>query len=438
VRWFHPSDAAAAVDWNQFAVDGVRRIMELRDGQRLRATLSELFAPFAPTVQITASPERFREPALPGSETAGLEQVAWEHQGFGDSTFVSVYASKRRHRERVAPVPGMPSASLSQSVDRSSPNEGWNVMRDSSDPASGSSSLRIERAMTSDSTELFSDAPEPGEATDIDLGSGLRARIPLVLPSRDGRTLGDQVAPSTAQTSAATALQADFDVAAGIADVIIVWNALQHFWPYWDVVPTDWYAALDVALADAADDGTISEHVATLERLTAGAPDAHIRMTCRGEPETVDPPFAVEVIENKVVVTTTATDQVVRGDVITTIAGERAEAHLQAQQALVSGSPQWRRLRASQRFGMGAPGSSVTLGIVRDGAPLAITVKRGTRPPSEFAYPSIHRFGDGVYYIDLSRAESAEIDAVLDQVAAAPGVVFGECQGCCRVNHAAA
>jgi hypothetical protein len=44
VRWFHPSDAAAGVDWNQFAVNGVRRVMGLRDGQQLRSTLSELFA----------------------------------------------------------------------------------------------------------------------------------------------------------------------------------------------------------------------------------------------------------------------------------------------------------------------------------------------------------------------------------------------------------
>jgi hypothetical protein len=495
VRWFHPSDAAAAVDWNQFAIDGVRRVMPLTDARELRATLSELFAPIAPTVQIAAATEPFRvEPALQ-LETAGLEQVAWEHRGFGDSTVVSVYASKRRHRVRVAPVRGMPFASLSQSVDaapfrgarvrlrgqarvanrglgqlwlrvdrgetrgffnnmdrspvtsvswvgaeivgtvdadatrivvgvlmdspgtvwyddlelavqpsdgtwtpiaiddpgfesadlsatwkpgtagRRESNEGWNLVRDSSNPASGSSSLRIERIITSDSTELFSDAPEPGETVDVDLGSGLRARIPLILPSRDGQTLGDR-APSIAPMSAATAAQADFDVAAGIADVVVVWNVLQHFWPYWDVVATDWNAALDVALADAADDRTVTDHVATLERLTAGAPDAHVSTTCRGRPEIIDPPFAVEVVEDKVVVIATATDQLTRGDVITAIDGERAAAHLQSQEALVSGSPQWRRLRASQRFGMGARGSSVTLGIVRNGAPLAVTVKR--------------------------------------------------------------
>jgi len=29
VRWFHPSDAAAAVDWDRFAIDGVRRVLDV-------------------------------------------------------------------------------------------------------------------------------------------------------------------------------------------------------------------------------------------------------------------------------------------------------------------------------------------------------------------------------------------------------------------------
>ena len=32
VRWFHPSDAAATIDWNRFAVEGARRVID--DGSR--------------------------------------------------------------------------------------------------------------------------------------------------------------------------------------------------------------------------------------------------------------------------------------------------------------------------------------------------------------------------------------------------------------------
>jgi hypothetical protein len=35
VRYFYPSDAAAAVDWNRFAVDGVARALEATDAGML-------------------------------------------------------------------------------------------------------------------------------------------------------------------------------------------------------------------------------------------------------------------------------------------------------------------------------------------------------------------------------------------------------------------
>src|SRR6185503_14651413 len=60
LRWFHPSDAAAAVDWDGFAVNGVRRVVGISDPGKLRAALGELIAPFAPTVEIVSdgSPSR--------------------------------------------------------------------------------------------------------------------------------------------------------------------------------------------------------------------------------------------------------------------------------------------------------------------------------------------------------------------------------------------
>src|SRR5262245_29369463 len=81
VRWFHPSDATAAADWDRFAIDGVRRVIQVSDAHGLRAALTELFAPIAPTVQIAAVTEQFRvEPAVRPPEANGLEQVAWEHK----------------------------------------------------------------------------------------------------------------------------------------------------------------------------------------------------------------------------------------------------------------------------------------------------------------------------------------------------------------------
>jgi C-terminal processing protease CtpA/Prc len=235
--------------------------------------------------------------------------------------------------------------------------------------------------------------------------------------------VGDDGVGQGAADGLATGMGSAFDVGVGIADVIVVWNVLQHFWPYWDVVPADWNAELDVALTDAVDDRSVADHIATIQRLIATAPDDHARTTCGTDRESESTPFTVEVIEDKIAVTSTAAEELVRGDVITSIDRQPAMTHLQADEAMISGSPQWRRYQASGRFGKGRTGSRVTLGILRDGKPLEVVVVRDTTPAA-FSHPPIDRLDEGVYYVDLSRATKTEIAAIWDKLAAAPGVVF--------------
>ena len=306
VRWFHPSDAAATIDWDRFAVEGTRRVIDAPDERALRAALANLIAPIAPTVQIAAAGEEFpNEPALHPASRESLDVVAWEHKGFGDSTLTTVYASKRRHRDRTVAVRGVPYAALWQAVDAApfhsarlrlrgklraarggrgqlwvrvergdatgffdnmdshpvlstswEPAEivgtvdadatrivfgtfmssagtvwyddielaaqgadsvwkaieikdrgfesedlfaswkpgigkprlisidGWNATLDRSQPASGLASLRVSAATEVVTDELFADAPAPGETVNLDLGGGLRARIPLARLAR--------------------------------------------------------------------------------------------------------------------------------------------------------------------------------------------------------------------------------------------------------------
>jgi peptidase S41-like protein len=275
------------------------------------------------------------------------------------------------------------------------------------------------------SDELFADAPRPGETVDVDLGGGLRARVPIALYSKDGHTIGDD--PAAARRSQASVPEASppgFDVVAGVADVIVAWNVLEHFWPYWDVVSVDWIAALDTAVRDALDDRTLDDHVATLQRLGVAAPDGHARVACPGATRRAKPPFAVEVIEGEVVVTATADPAVVRGDIIVSVDGRPAAAQLADEEALASGSPQFRRAKAWAQFGTGSFGSIMTLWLRRDGTEQRVTVVRDDKTPEDRSPPAIERLDGGIYYVDLSRASMADIDAMMDRLASAPGVVF--------------
>lgn len=50
VRRFHPSDEAAAVDWDAFAVDADRRVLAAQRRGELQSVLTDLFTPLAPSV----------------------------------------------------------------------------------------------------------------------------------------------------------------------------------------------------------------------------------------------------------------------------------------------------------------------------------------------------------------------------------------------------
>ena len=59
------------------------------------------------------------------------------------------------------------------------------------------------------------------------------------------------------------------------ADVIVAWNALQHFYSYFDVVDVNWNAVLTSTLQDALDDSDAEDFVRTLKRMVGCLEDDH-------------------------------------------------------------------------------------------------------------------------------------------------------------------
>lgn len=91
VRYFHPSDEAAALDtaaWERFVVRGVRAVESAPDAAALATRLAPLFAPIAPSVAIYTDARTEPAPAV------ARPAVHWMHSGIGISKD-NIYRSTR-------------------------------------------------------------------------------------------------------------------------------------------------------------------------------------------------------------------------------------------------------------------------------------------------------------------------------------------------------
>jgi C-terminal processing protease CtpA/Prc len=221
------------------------------------------------------------------------------------------------------------------------------------------------------------------------------------------------------------------DRATRLADVIIAWNVFQHFYPYFDVVDTDWEAMLEQSLTSAATDPDERAFLATLRRLVAGLYDCHGAVYHPIDSVRFLPPVLWDWIEDSLAVTDVAANieaDLRPGDVIVEIDGIPAKEAIEALELQIPGAtPQWRRWRAVRKLGNGERGTTLDLKIrTPEGAVRTVTLARTTDDESlrEHRPEPVTELQPGVYYVDLGRLEEKEFTAVLPRLARAQGVVL--------------
>lgn len=578
IRFFHPSDEAAGIDWDRFAIHGVGRVKDAATHRDLQDRLEALFEPIAPTLAIheaggseTSTPHSL---APVPEDTAGLETVAWQHQGvLVNPARPNIYWSRRTSREAQMAVPNLGYATLAQAIDaedhrgrrirlrarvrtavrgagnqarlwlrverpdgqvgffdnmfdrpittaewrsyeiagrvaedaerivfgavadgfgefgfdafelavagndgrwtaveiadpgfergpealgrddEGSPFEpsvvdrwvgrsrGYEYQASEVGPAEGSRAAVIRTMRRTLSTPLFEEEPAPGEVVERPLGAGLTARFPVSLFSDAEGTLPRAESARVARLEGALR---EIDLARATADeedvrsadVVIAWNVLQHFYPYFDVVDVDWEAELDRALERALADRTGPEFQETLRLMVARLGDGHGRVVHPWYGPNGELPWRVEWIEDHAVVTVPDDPAFRRGDIVLAVDGVPASELIAREMRLVSGSEGWRRYRATRTLGAGARGSEASVRLEREGRELEVTVVReASRAVPEFDRPQVTELEPGIWYVDLDRAPWAAIDSVVLELAAADGVIF-DLRGYPAGNHA--
>lgn len=115
VKYFHPSDEASQIDWDAFAIYGVRRVLKVKNDDELKKVLNELYMPVAPTGEIYSTDEILVDPSQSFPEdTEDLKVVTWQHLGVWLGNAFAPYKSIRMNRKNFFPVQGW--GSLTQEI----------------------------------------------------------------------------------------------------------------------------------------------------------------------------------------------------------------------------------------------------------------------------------------------------------------------------------
>jgi hypothetical protein len=278
--------------------------------------------------------------------------------------------------------------------------------------------------------EIFAEgAPAAGAHADLDLGSGLRARVPLALTDSQARpdpgrkrelgTLHAALArvASPSQTP---------DVDQRLADVVVAWNVFRHFYPYWKETGVDSETRLRPSLEAARAAQTRAAQLEALQGLVADVRDGHGFVTdTLDKSERGEMPARLAVVEGRVVIASSGVpSEVPVGAEVLTIDAVPVAERLARETRLASGSIQWRQVKALWPLSTGRKGASVRVGIDDGSGPREVTLSYGTPPPPVKRPEPLAEVEPGLWYVDLTRATMAEITTRLDALATARGLVF--------------
>jgi hypothetical protein len=389
IRHFHPSDEAAEADWDRIAVGGVRVVEAATGPEELARILGEVFHPVAPTVQIFPTG---RDPG-PVAPPRTRKARAWRHLGYG---------------------PG------------------------------GGASFQSSRVDLDPGTAADEAYPDPKRPWTADLPGGVSCRVPLALPADDGGTLPPGREPLR------WALREDLlpvaeDRSSRLGAVVIAWNLLEHFYPYFDSVRIDFDAVQRTALREAAENRGERAFLDTLRRMTASVRDAAADVKHESEVLGLFLPLSVKWVGSELVVTAAAPGSGLGpGDIIESIDDRPVKDLRDSLAQVTSGAtPQFKRWRLEEeilRCEDYEPRTIRARSFAKNDEVVQVSL-RPLDPSGEAPRPArpepIAELEPGIWYVDASRFDTWEFRRALPQLTEAKGIVFDFREGASALNYTA-
>lgn len=390
VRYFHPSDEATEMDWAAWTIHAVRQVEDVESDAALAAALTQWIEPIAPTVRIMQGEKPDPDPGrLRPDDDEPNQIVRWRHFGVGSH------------------VP----------------------------PDQGRGPYRSQRTFDS-----FSEVKDDARPLIVrrELAPGIWCELPIDLYATDDRTL-----PRAEGDLDPRADWPEFwtpsprDRATRLADVMVAWTVMQHFYPYFDTVETDWDQALADALLAAAKREGERPHLHTLRELIARLHDGHgmVWHTSAFQPNVL--PLLKDWVDDELVITAVRKDEtdLAAGDVVLAIDGrEVGDIYNELATRISGATEQWIRYSALRSLRTEWPTENPANLTIRraDGTQANVAVHRMSMERVLLEEPSLHddpnrpdngsELAPGIIYINLDRLD--QYQHLLPAMRNAGGIIF--------------
>jgi hypothetical protein len=363
VRHFHPSDQAAAAQWETFTVDAVRAVGPARDAAALAAAIGRVFAPVAPTLRVERASDPLPAIVPPGGATGALH---WTHAGFGHGSVASgAYADTREDGPLTKP-----------------------------------------------------------EIVRVPLDGGYVADVPLSVATNGKQTLPAVTPPPPATTADASDPR---DRAVHLAGVIDEWEIVKTFSPYLDTAAMPWDDVLPAMLAEAATDADARAYAATLGHEIHALRDGHGGIVPPAFPQRFAPDITVTRLGDAIVVDRAGASTGLKpGDIVVAIDRQPASAAWDAIASRASGTPQWIAYTTARQLLQSEDDVPVVIAVQRGSTTTVTAVPRAAvQGAADQHRPQTGtELRPGIIYVDLTTATAKEVDALRPRLASAHGIVF--------------
>ena len=383
VEQFCPANESLMTEWLTYRMAAMDAIERALDDDALVEALLRAVAPIAPAVDVWAGDRADGPPGFHAEPTADAVYVGIVHEGRG-ADFFGTPAGGGMYRSRI--VRERPKASK----------------RELSDPPA---------------------------ASVFELCEGVWARVPTVPVDNGDGTLPRPTAEPMVDRPPTGMPPPPTDRSARLAGVMRAWGVLRHFYPYFDVVDTDFEATLPDVLAGVSAAADFDAYADAVERMAAALHDGHA-MVWRPGLDRMLAFYGLWIDDQLVVAQPMPQAGDLRpSDVVVSIAGEPVDELAASLRPRISASTQgFADVRLVQRLAEAGHREAVPVEVVRAGERVSLELATVTtdkwwafdkgRPETGA------ELAPGVVYVNLCGAKWEDVEPHMPELVAAKGVVF--------------